>query len=303
MTAGRSLFGTPAIAGRANLRSGVAGETRPGAAAAAALAAALSIAVAAAGATLLIRRLSGGFSLAPSSGVAWAVAIAGIPLMLAVEAAARIGGDRWPAGFARGGLLAAALATAPLATSATWPSRAFGLGGTVVALLAALRPPAGWRPPRIGGEWLPRRLGDGEVTRPAVAGDGWRRETKRSGGLAATPLTSSDPQVGAVAADTLPAGFRQRLERYETASGDDCIRGQVMLSVAAGSRTGHAHVGFCPAFTTLPTVEVSTDCDFVEAEVAAAEILPWGIRVECRLSEPAEEPLQIPVAIRAVRPA
>jgi len=50
-------------------------------------------------------------------------------------------------------------------------------------------------------------------------------------------------------------------------------------------------------------VEVTTDCDFVEAEVAAAEVLPWGVRVECRLSEPAEEPLEIPVAIRAVRPA
>jgi hypothetical protein len=57
------------------------------------------------------------------------------------------------------------------------------------------------------------------------------------------------------------------------------------------------------AFATLPAVEVTTDCDFVEAEVAAAEILPWGVRVECRLSEPAEEPLEIPVAIRAVRPA
>jgi hypothetical protein len=101
----------------------------------------------------------------------------------------------------------------------------------------------------------------------------------------------------------LPDRWRQRLERYETAAGEECVRGQVMLSIAAGSRTGHAHVGFCPAFATLPTVEVTTDCDFVEAEVTAAEILPWGVRAECRLSEPAEEPLEIPVTIRAVRTA
>jgi hypothetical protein len=97
--------------------------------------------------------------------------------------------------------------------------------------------------------------------------------------------------------------LQQRLERYESAEGVDCVSGHVRLSIPAGGKVTHAHVGFCPAFATLPTVEVTTDCDFVEAEVAAAEILPWGVRVECRLSEPAEEPLEIPVAIRAVRPA
>ena len=95
----------------------------------------------------------------------------------------------------------------------------------------------------------------------------------------------------------MAAGFRQRLERFETPAGDDCLRGQLLLAVPAGSRTGHAHVGFCPPFTGTPLVDASTDCDFVEAEVTAAEILPWGVRIECRLSEPAEEPLEIPVDI------
>ncbi len=99
----------------------------------------------------------------------------------------------------------------------------------------------------------------------------------------------------------LAEGFRQRLERYQTPAGDDCLHGQVMLEVAVGSRTGHAHVGFCPPFSGTPTVEVATECDFVEAAVSAAEILPWGVRVECRLSEPAEEPLEIPVDLKAAR--
>jgi len=48
---------------------------------------------------------------------------------------------------------------------------------------------------------------------------------------------------------------------------------------------------------------VTTDCDFVEADLTAAEILPWGVRVECRLSEPAEETLEIPVDLVASVPS
>ena len=99
MTAGRSLSGTPALAGRATLQSPADAATGLMATGAAAL----GMAVAAAGATLLIRRLSGGYTAVPSAAVPWAVAVAGIPLVLAVEAAARLAGDRRPAGLARGG--------------------------------------------------------------------------------------------------------------------------------------------------------------------------------------------------------
>jgi len=302
MTAGRSLSGSPALAGPAALRSPAATATGLMAMAAAAL----GIAVAAAGATLLARRLGGGFAAAPSAAVPWGVAAAGIPLALAVEAAARLAGDRWPAGLARGGLVAAAMAVAPLAGTAAWPTRAIGLLGTTVALIAALRPVAGWRPPRLRGFRRPSRAGNDPLARPETDGGGGEGESidrifpagpVRSPGLAEQPSGGGDWPAG------FPAGLRQRLERYETPAGEDCVRGQVMITVTSGSRTGHAHVGFCPAFATLPAVEVTTDCDFVEAEVTAAEILPWGIRVECRLSEPAEEPLEIPVAIRAIRPA
>lgn len=305
MTAGRSLSGTPGLAGTAVLRSTADGDTGLVTRAAAALAASLGIAVAVAGATLLLRRLGGGFAAQPSAAIPWAVTVAGIPLVLAVEAASRLGRERWPSGLARAGLVAAALAVAPLAATVAWPTRAAGLAGTAVALVAALRPVAGWRPPRLHGFRPASRAGGEAEPGPAADGIGRRGEASRGvQGGQPTFAGRADPQPRVTEwSATLPEGFRQRLERYETPAGEDCVRGQVMLSVAAGSRTGHAHVGFCPAFATLPAVEVATDCDFVEAEVAAAEILPWGIRVECRLSEPAEEPLEIPVAIRAVRPA
>ena len=266
----------------------------------AAAAVAVALAVAAAGATLLGRRLAGGFAAVPTAAVPWAIAATGIPLVFVVQAAARLGGERWPDWLARLGLAAGAVAVAPLVAPPAWPGRILGLAGTAVTLLVALRPAGGWRASRLAGLRPSRRRQEPQP---------WVTERR---GLAA------EPEVAAVAGRSAaagveqplgsawvapPGGFRQRLERYETAAGEDCIRGEVMLPIAAGSRTGHAHVGFCPSFATLPAVEVITDCDFVEAEVTAAEVLPWGVRVECRLSEPAEEPLAIPVAIRATRPA
>jgi hypothetical protein len=49
----------------------------------------------------------------------------------------------------------------------------------------------------------------------------------------------------------------------------------------------------------MPEVKVETPYDGVEATVTAAEIVPWGVRIECRLAEPAEEPIMIPVLVRA----
>jgi hypothetical protein len=303
MTSGHALPRRLVLAGTAGRRrrTGEAGSALIAAVAVAT--GAVGIAIATAGVTLLLRRLAGGFSAPAAAWVPWAVAAGGIPLVLLVEAAARLGKDRWPAWLARSGLVAAALAVAPFASAVAWPLQGAGLAGTAAALLAALRPPTGWQPPRLRGFPGTRRLGDDARTRPAAPGSDRPGERDRGSPLPPEPADSTARQTWATDwPAALPEGCRQRLERYETPAGEDCIRGQMMLSVAAGSRTGHAHVGFCPAFATLPVVEVTTDCDFVEAEVTAAEVLPWGVRVECRLSEPAEEPLEIPVTIRAVRP-
>lgn len=96
-----------------------------------------------------------------------------------------------------------------------------------------------------------------------------------------------------------PGRLSQRQERYVLPSGAECIRGRIQLEVPAGARTVHGHLGFCPAFGTMPEVSVETPYDGVEATVTAAEIVPWGVRIECRLAEPAEEPIVIPVLVLA----
>ncbi|NBW86958.1 MAG: hypothetical protein EBR23_09065, partial [Planctomycetia bacterium] len=118
------------------------------------------------------------------------------------------------------------------------------------------------------------------------------RRGRNGGGSAADRAATPAP-----AAVPCPGRLQQRLERYELSSGADCLRGRLNLAVAAGSRSASGHVGFCPAFAETPQVQVTTDYDGVEAVVSAAEVLPWGVRVECRLAEPAEEPLEIPVDV------
>jgi hypothetical protein len=148
---------------------------------------------------------------------------------------------------------------------------------TVTAAVAVLRPPAA----RV----RPQRATSRGVAAPA---------SRRSSVIRRDPPPDRDERV--------PGRLQQRIERYETPGGIDCVRGRVQLLIPEGGRTTHAHVGFCPAFTATPSVEVSTEYDGVEAVVTAAEVLPWGVRVECRLAEPAEEPLEIPVDVLARAP-
>ena len=134
----------------------------------------------------------------------------------------------------------------------------------------------------------------------------WRWSLKRGAGLHESihpPETLAELVVQSRfqprAPDDCPGHLEQRLERYQLAGGVDCLRGRLCLAVPLGARTAYGHVGFCPPFVQTPTVTVTTQYDGVEAIVAAAEVLPWGVRVECRLDAPAEEAFEIPIDILA----
>jgi hypothetical protein len=122
---------------------------------------------------------------------------------------------------------------------------------------------------------------------------------KTAGGGPIADATPRQPRRSRPATERVPGHLRQRFTRYETPAGSDCLQGRINVAIAAGARTAHGHVGFCPAFEVTPAVEVATEYDGVEATVAAAEVLPWGVRVDVRLAEPAEEPLEIPIDLVA----
>lgn len=98
----------------------------------------------------------------------------------------------------------------------------------------------------------------------------------------------------------------QRLERYERTASDgsatEAAVGRVVARFEEGARTAVVHVGFCPPFNAMPRVTVSTECDGLEVALSAAEVLPWGVRIEGRLEEPAEAPVDVEVDLVAVPP-
>jgi hypothetical protein len=205
----------------------------------------------------------------------WGVVAVGIGLVAGVDLASRRQG-RGAAIAARCGLLLAAVAVALPPRPGDWTAPA---AVVLAAIVAVLRPSS-----------APTMPPAEDRDRTAVVSTAPARRPRRH----ATPTRA----VPAVSRDhPAPGKLLQRLERYESPPGTDCLRGRLTLSIASGSKATHAHVGFCPAFSEMPTVRVSTEYDGVEAVVAAAEVLPWGVRVECRLAEPADEPLEIPVDV------
>lgn len=130
---------------------------------------------------------------------------------------------------------------------------------------------------------------------PSRAGRDPQVEPPASAERAVSPLPSPSPWPG--------SRLVQRIERYERQTSDGSVAeaaaGRVVVRFAEGSRSAVAHVGFCPPFAATPRITVSNACDGVEVDVTAAEVLPWGVRIECRLEEPSEEPLDVDVEIVA----
>jgi hypothetical protein len=218
----------------------------------------------AAGLVLMTRRAAVGFDAAVGPGVVLPVTAAGAALVALADTALRSGGPRQASHAARAGLVLAVAAVALPPRAANWlEAAATALAIAIAAAAVTLGPRPGSAPPAL------------DHRRPSRSAPARRRRR---------PVT-----------DRLRGRLRQRFTRYDAHEGGDRLRGRINVEIGAGARLAHGHVGFCPAFAATPAVVVSTDYDGVEATVTAAEVLPWGVRVEVRLAEPAEEPLQIPV--------
>lgn len=223
------------------------------------------------GVVLLVRLASGALT-PPTPAIVLLAGLATCALLGVADAAASPSGW-WLASVAgRVGLIVTvgALVTAPRqAGAADWAARGVVLSAAMAALIGRRTRPSS------------------DTPRGALARSAHARERPRS-------------DRGRHAGTRRPPGaLRQRLERYERVDGTDLLRGTIVVQIPAGAKAGHGHVGFCPSFAAIPTVQVSTPYDGVDATVNAAEILPWGVRIECRLADPAEERVEIPVTVSA----
>jgi hypothetical protein len=94
------------------------------------------------------------------------------------------------------------------------------------------------------------------------------------------------------AAEVPPAEVVQQLTRSRAADGTDQLAGWLRARFSAGQRTGSVHVAFCPPFAKTPELSVA-QLDGPEARIKAAQLLPYGARLDLKLGAAAEQPTSV----------
>jgi len=248
------------------------------------------------GGVIAIRRLTGAAPLSPGPTAVMLSCAVGTVLAWLADLASRSGRAGRPASgpavLARIGLivsLAAVALPARLSSSADCVALVVATSCAAATLLRrpAIRPPDRSRG-SLAAPVAVHPLGIAPPAAPLLAAS----SAGFPPGAATGPMADDEGPIGS-------GSLVQRFERRILPDGSECVRGRLHVVVPAGARLGAGHVGFCPPLSAAPTVQVSTDYDAVEAIVTAAEVLPWGARIECRLDEPAEEAIRVPVDLSA----
>jgi hypothetical protein len=104
------------------------------------------------------------------------------------------------------------------------------------------------------------------------------------------------------AAEEIPGhDVLQHLTRHQAADGEEEWVGWVRMPVAVGQRTGHVHVAFCPPLACVPELAVQ-QIEGPEARIRIAQLLPYGVRFDLKLSAAAAEPGSVLVYFFAKAP-
>ncbi|MDY0165832.1 MAG: hypothetical protein RBS80_04765 [Thermoguttaceae bacterium] len=180
----------------------------------------------------------------------------------------RAGGRRWPLHLLA--TFAVLVAAVSLSLSGSGWLGLTGLWGAVLAgeILA-------WRPLHLPPLRWPRRL-----PRPA---------RPRARPVAPECPISHGAVSQAPALSGIPAAeVFQQLTRRQLAEGGEEMAGWVRAVFAAGQRTENVHVAFCPPFSMMPQLTVR-QLDGPPARMKTAQLLPFGVRIDLKLPEPAEE--------------
>lgn len=115
-----------------------------------------------------------------------------------------------------------------------------------------------------------------------------------------SPLVDRGEPTSAVAAvpnDSL----RMRLER-RSSDGGETLDFEFHLDFAAGENQKFIHIPISPPLTGAPEVETEP-LDDSEVEVQIAAVFPYGVRLDLRRADDADEPLHAVIGVRLVSPA
>ena len=95
--------------------------------------------------------------------------------------------------------------------------------------------------------------------------------------------------------DALDGTLTQQLTRVLTADGTETLSGRVRLVFAEGQRVLSAHVAFCPPFVRTPQFEFR-QASGPSARVKLGQLLPYGARLELKLTVPGPATVELDFA-------
>lgn len=109
-------------------------------------------------------------------------------------------------------------------------------------------------------------------------------------GFDATHVDTGSVDTGNVHADgvTLGQPIDQQLVRFTAQDGSDWIQGRARAHFSTGQRISHIHVAFCPPLETTPAVEIEPPARD-DLRVELGQSLPYGMRLDLRLTRPAQQ--------------
>ena len=107
--------------------------------------------------------------------------------------------------------------------------------------------------------------------------------------LPAAPATTAALTLDEEPAD---ASVWQRITRRATADGTQLLHGWLRADFDAGQRTTSAHLAFCPPFARAVKLE-HRQLDGPASRVKVAELLPYGARLDIKLTRPADQSVSV----------
>ncbi len=139
----------------------------------------------------------------------------------------------------------------------------------------------------------------------AWAGNPARPATLRKAAPAESrPTAASAPAAEAPSQAMLGTGgehLLQRLDRLRQPDGVELLSGLLRVELVAGQRSTSVHVPFCPPFLHAPQLDVQ-QIEGPACRLKTAQNLPFGSRIDVKLSQPAEEPTAVVLRITAGLP-
>ena len=98
----------------------------------------------------------------------------------------------------------------------------------------------------------------------------------------------------------LPApNVLQKLTRYRTEEGVDCLKGWLRVDIPAGYRAQNVHLAFCPAFEKAPSITVQPEEGSVSCRIKTVQSLPYGAHLEVKLPKPSSHDQTLALSFNA----